>query len=261
MPLAFITRTLTHSSLHRTADETKALASRADLPCAGDRWQGASMRTACAVLVGLVMSGCGGMPSEISECREVADGQVTVDAHAPADSARSEIVIERDAGIGDTAAVATDSAAPADPCDQDSDGYRAKNAACRGTDCNDHDPHAFPGAPPKCNGLDNDCSGSIDFSPSGEHFYIWNELANDCVSRAGFNTARFANIRCVIIPHKAQSETSVYALCVGDDTPAAAGCYEFPDTSQKACNATCWQVPQDSQYLCNTYPQFAYPTP
>ena len=42
------------------------------------------------------------------------------------------------------------------PADKDGDGHSEE------TDCDDEDPLAYPGAPERCNGVDDDCSGDID---------------------------------------------------------------------------------------------------
>jgi len=46
--------------------------------------------------------------------------------------------------------------------DYDGDGYL--DAACGGDDCDDADPGTYPGAPEKCDGLDNDCDGVVPFT-------------------------------------------------------------------------------------------------
>ncbi len=46
-------------------------------------------------------------------------------------------------------------------CDADGDGFD-DIGACGGTDCDDTDPTVFPGAPETCNGVDDDCDGTID---------------------------------------------------------------------------------------------------
>jgi hypothetical protein len=45
-------------------------------------------------------------------------------------------------------------------CDADGDGYF--NATCGGSDCDDTDAAVYPGADEYCNGIDDDCDGTID---------------------------------------------------------------------------------------------------
>ena len=45
---------------------------------------------------------------------------------------------------------------PALEVDNDGDGVFTPD------DCNDNDPLIFPGAPERCNGLDDDCDGRVD---------------------------------------------------------------------------------------------------
>jgi deoxyribonuclease I len=46
-------------------------------------------------------------------------------------------------------------------CDVDGDGFVA--LSCGGDDCDDLDPDRHPGAPERCNGLDDDCDGAAHF--------------------------------------------------------------------------------------------------
>ncbi len=44
---------------------------------------------------------------------------------------------------------------------RDDDGDGMGDAACGGFDCDDGDPGVFPGAPERCNGIDDDCDGEV----------------------------------------------------------------------------------------------------
>src|SRR5690606_34638147 len=49
---------------------------------------------------------------------------------------------------------------PASCADGDGDGY--PDRSCGGTDCGDGSAETFPGATEVCDGIDNDCDGTID---------------------------------------------------------------------------------------------------
>ena len=63
-------------------------------------------------------------------------------------------------------------------CDQDGDSF--DSLACGGSDCDDNDAAVYPGATEICDGLDNDCSGSV----SGDEMDVDGdgvmECAGDC---------------------------------------------------------------------------------
>ncbi len=54
----------------------------------------------------------------------------------------------------------TASAQVCNDSDNDNDGW-----SCNAGDCNDFDPNVYPGAPEICNGVDDDCNGTIDDRP------------------------------------------------------------------------------------------------
>jgi uncharacterized protein (TIGR03382 family) len=56
---------------------------------------------------------------------------------------------------------ATDPVCATPVCDADGDGYDA-TGSCGGTDCNDSNAAVSPGDPETCNGVDDDCDGTID---------------------------------------------------------------------------------------------------
>lgn len=48
------------------------------------------------------------------------------------------------------------------PCDADGDGFANTSGRCKGSDCDDNDPTVFPGASELCDGVDNNCDGTVD---------------------------------------------------------------------------------------------------
>ncbi len=112
-----------------------------------------------AILVGAAFACSSSYSGEEAPATATPDdaGGTTPDSAAPADAA-SDADVAIDAG----------SDAPADPCDQDRDGFRAATASCGGDDCDDSDSRAHPGdggfvaaAPGASNG-DWNCNGAVE---------------------------------------------------------------------------------------------------
>ncbi|MCZ7683798.1 MAG: putative metal-binding motif-containing protein [Sandaracinaceae bacterium] len=59
--------------------------------------------------------------------------------------------------------------------------------ACGGTDCDDERPTVHPGAPERCDGLDNDCNGALDAPGEDDDRDGWADLicGGTCVGRCG----------------------------------------------------------------------------
>lgn len=68
--------------------------------------------------------------------------------------------------------------------DADGDGHASDILGSCGDDCNDLDPDIYTGAPELCDGLDNDCDGTID--PTPPNWYIDCDLDGFAESTAGF---------------------------------------------------------------------------
>jgi len=68
------------------------------------------------------------------------------------------------------------------PCvDLDGDGFSATGGTCGPIDCDDADPAVFPGATELCNGVDDDCDGTVDngFDADGDGFTTCGGDCND----------------------------------------------------------------------------------
>ncbi|MEE2828982.1 MAG: putative metal-binding motif-containing protein [Myxococcota bacterium] len=94
-----------------------------------------------------------------------------------------------------------DSQAPSDP-DEDNDGYPAS------VDCDDEDPHTWPGAPELCDELDNDCDGSVDEEPIADLNW-YQDLDGD----------GYGNDEVTILDCSAPEGYSIYPGDCNDDNP------------------------------------------
>jgi hypothetical protein len=99
--------------------------------------------------------------------------EVTYDDGWWIDNIRIRGAVEIEPGIIADAGTAPADTCPAGNCvDRDRDGFgRAQASACSGSglaDCDDGDAAIFPGAAERCNGVDDDCDGSIDEDNDGD---------------------------------------------------------------------------------------------
>ena len=127
--------------------------------------------------------------------------------------------------------------------DADADGYgnaAIPNAACvqpdgyvaDDTDCADHDPDVFPGAPEVCDGVDNDCEGTTDgpdaadadtwFADSdGDGFGDHASTRTECVRPEGYtsDSSDCDDTRAVVYPGAVEWCDSLDNDCDGDTDP------------------------------------------
>ncbi|MBX3249215.1 MAG: putative metal-binding motif-containing protein [Myxococcales bacterium] len=115
--------------------------------------------------------------------------------------------------------------------DEDGDGYGV-GGQCQGSDCDDEDADRYPGAPERCDGVDQDCDDVID------------EDATDCATQ-----------RCEADGEGGYAEradgTCVEAACV-DPEPAPCGLYACEDGEERGdrCATTCDALGTSDDRLC-----------
>src|SRR5207249_1620848 len=96
-------------------------------------------------------------------CSGATDGDYTLSFDVSAGTGCSEDCTDGVDNDYDGAVDCDDSDCAADPlcnCDEDADGY--DGSACGGSDCDDSNALVHPGATETCNGVDDDCDGSVD---------------------------------------------------------------------------------------------------
>jgi hypothetical protein len=112
----------------------------------------------------------GGLPEAAMEDAPPAVGTDAEGADASADGAPSDAQAKWD-GVGPPNDGGSDGsdvgdAADAGPCDQDRDGFLAKNPTCGGDDCDDNDPHRNPGVKSYVDTVTTDgdwnCDGTVE---------------------------------------------------------------------------------------------------
>ncbi|MBX3248064.1 MAG: hypothetical protein KF901_12875 [Myxococcales bacterium] len=115
--------------------------------------------------------------------------------------------------------------------DEDADEY-GQGVGCLGPDCDDDDPEINPGAPERCNGVDDDCDGVVDNPPT------------DCQSGRcdGRGDGRYESI---------SGAPCVDATC-GDGVVVECGLFTCSGGGEEGnrCASTCLRDDMDDDALC-----------
>ena len=112
-------------------------------------------------------------------------------------------------------------------CDQDADGFDADSKSCKGNDCDDSNPDIYPGATELCDGLDNNCSGSIDDGLPFDTYY--EDFDGD-----GFGNPSVSQTACAIPPGFTSDSTD----CDDGNTSVNPGATENCDGVDNNCDGT-----------------------
>jgi len=124
--------------------------------------------------------------------------------------------------------------------DDDADGYM--DDACGGNDCNDGNAAIYPGATEVCDGVDNDCDGSVDEQNASGCTTYYYDADND-----GYGLAMFSQCHCA--PYG-----SYRALATGDCDDSDATIYPYATETCDGDDNDCDGVTDEENASgCTTY--------